>query len=71
MNDITFLDYPDQVSPELCGPFDSEFEFLEVFAFRGRPPTRPKKMLDSWVYEKVLEVYHIIRPLQKFCLLVL
>ena len=65
MNDITFLDYLDQVLPELCAPFDSEFEFLEAFAFRGRPPTRPKNMLDSWTSEKVLEVYHAIRPLYR------
>ncbi len=34
---------------ELCGPFDSDF--------RGHLPTRPKKKLDSWAFEKVLQVY--------------
>jgi len=33
MNNITFLDYPNQVMPELCGPFNSELEFLKAFAF--------------------------------------
>ena len=64
MNDITFLDYPDQVSPELCGPFDSEFDFLEAFAFRGRPRTRQWNM-DYSSFEKVLDVYRTIRPLYR------
>jgi hypothetical protein len=65
VNDVTFLDYPNQVLPGLCGPFDSEFDFLEAFAFRGRPPTRPNKKLERWAFNKVLEVYRTIRPLYR------
>ena len=63
MNDITFLDYPDQVSPEFCGPFDSEFEFLEAFAFRARPPTRQNT--DYSAFEKIIQVYRTVRPLYR------
>lgn len=65
MNDVTLLDYPNQVPASLCGPFDSEFDFLEAFAFRGRPPTRPNNKLDRWAFNKVFEVYHTIRPLYR------
>jgi hypothetical protein len=62
MNDITVLDYPNQVTPELCGPFNSEFEILEAFAFR---PRRPKATLGHRTFEKVIEVFSIIRPLYR------
>lgn len=65
INDVTFLDYPRQVSPSRCGPFRSELEFLEAFAFRGHPPTRSDDKLERWAFEKVFEVYHAVRPLYR------
>ncbi|KAF8225392.1 hypothetical protein L208DRAFT_1408608 [Tricholoma matsutake] len=39
--------YPNQVPASLCGPFDSEFDFLKV----------PNNKLDCWAFNKVFEVY--------------
>jgi hypothetical protein len=63
INDLTFLDYPRQVDPQLCGPFNSERGFMEAFAFLGTPPTRAGGKLSCWVFEKTLEVYNIVRNL--------
>ena len=40
INDMMLLDYPNQIPPQLCGPFDSERQLMQVFAFMGQPPTR-------------------------------
>jgi Phosphotransferase enzyme family len=63
INDLTFLDYPRQVDPHLCGPFNSERGFMEAFAFLGTPPTRAGGKLSCWVFEKTLEVYNVVRNL--------
>lgn len=61
INDITFLDYPRQVDPQRCGPFNSERSVMEAFAFLGTPPTRPGGKLSCWVFEKTLEVYDVVK----------
>ena len=63
INDLTFLDYPRQVDPQLCGPFNSERSFMEAFAFLGTPPTRAGGKLSCWVFEKTLEVYDVVKNL--------
>jgi hypothetical protein len=50
VNDITFLNYPPQISPQHCGPFDSERQFLAAFAFLGHPPTRRGDKLGQWAF---------------------
>ncbi|KAF8232577.1 hypothetical protein L208DRAFT_1397238 [Tricholoma matsutake] len=65
MNDITLLDYPNQVLASLCGHFNSEFDFLEVFAFCSRLPTRLNNKLDCWAFNKVFKVYCTIQPLYR------
>jgi hypothetical protein len=62
VNDITFLSYPHQLPPQHCGPFDSERQFLEAFAFPGCPPTRTHR-LTRWPFEKTLEVYDVVASL--------
>ena len=66
INDMILLDYPNQVvPPQFCGPFDSERQFMQVFAFLGQPPTRKGGKADYWVFEKVIEVYDAVRQLQQ------
>jgi len=65
INDITFLDYPHQVPPQFCGPFNSERQFIQAFAFLGQPPTREGGKLGRWAFEKVIEVYDAIKQLQQ------
>ena len=65
INDVTFLDYPNQIPPQICGPFDSERQFLEAFAFLGRPPTRKGGKIGRWAFEKAIEVYDAIKQLQQ------
>jgi hypothetical protein len=60
VNDITFLDYPQQIPPHVCGPFDTEREWMEAFAFYGKPPTRAGGKLGCWAFEKTLEVYDVV-----------
>ena len=49
INDLTFLDYPNQIPPR---PFDSERQFLEVFAFLGRPPTLEGGKMGRWTFKR-------------------
>jgi len=63
INDLTFLDYPRQVDPQLCGPFNSERSFMEAFAFLGTPPTRTGGKVSCWVFEKTLEVYDVVKKI--------
>ena len=65
INDSILLDYPNQISPQLCGPFDSERQFMQVFAFMGQPPPRKGGKADYWVFEKVIEVYDAVKRLQR------
>ena len=65
INDLTFLDYPNQIPPQICGPFDSERRFLEAFAFLGRPPTRKGGKMGRWAFEKAIEVYDALKQLQQ------
>lgn len=65
LNDITFLSYPHQIPPQHCGPFDSERQFLEAFAFLGYPPTRADDKLSRWGFEKALEVYDVVAALYR------
>jgi hypothetical protein len=60
INDITFLDYPRQLSSRVSGPFNTKREWMEAFAFLGKPPTRPGGKLEYWAFEKILEVYDVI-----------
>jgi hypothetical protein len=32
LNDLVFLDYPRQIDPNRCGPFNSERDFMEAIA---------------------------------------
>jgi hypothetical protein len=60
VNDITFLNYPQQVPASSCGPFISERQWVEAFAFLGNPPTRLGEKPSLWAFEKVLEVYDFV-----------
>lgn len=62
LNDL-LLDYPRQIDPRRCGPFDSECDFMEAAAFWGKPPTRPGGRIECGVFEKVLEVYEVVQRL--------
>ena len=64
VNDIAFLDYPRQLPPHVCGPFNTEREWMDAFAFLGKPPTRQVGKLEYWAFEKTLEVYDVIT---RFC----
>ena len=46
VNDISFLDYPRQLPIELCGPFDTERDWIEAFAFGGKP--RLECLTEEW-----------------------
>jgi len=65
INDVTFLDYPNQIPPQFCGPFDSERQFMQAIAFMGQPSTRKGGKLGRWAFEKALEVYDVVKRLQK------
>ena len=65
INDITFLDYPNQIPPQFCGPFDSERQFMQAFAFLGQPPTRKGGKMGRWAFEKAIEVYDALKQLQQ------
>lgn len=60
VDDITFLDYPRQLHPNVCGPFDTERGLMEAFAFYGKHPTRDGGKLGCWAFEKTLEVYEVV-----------
>lgn len=64
VNDISFLDYPRQLPLELCGPFNTERDWMEAFAFGGKvrhePLTEEWKKLELWAFEKTLEVYDVV-----------
>jgi hypothetical protein len=63
INDIQFLDLKYKVPAASCGPFVSERQFLEAIAFRGIPPTRDSHKLKRWPFERILEIYDVVRPL--------
>jgi hypothetical protein len=63
LNDLVFLDYPRQIDFRLCGPFDSERDFMEAAAFSGKPPARSSGRIKCGVFEKTLEVYDVVQPL--------
>jgi len=65
VNDLTFLDYPRQIDPHLCGPFNSERDFMEAIAFLGKPPTRAGGRLKCRVFEKTLEIYDVVERLYR------
>ena len=65
INDMIFLDYPNQIPPQFCGPFDSERQFVQAFAFLGQPPTRKGGRSVYWLFEKVIEVYDAVKRLQQ------
>ena len=65
VNDLTFLDYPRQIDPHLCGPFDSERDFMEAIAFLGKPPTRAGGKFKCGVFEKTLEIYDVVERLYR------
>ena len=65
VNDLTFLNYPHQIPAQHCGPFGSERQFLEAFAFLGYPPTRADDKLSRWAFEKTLEVYEVVATLYR------
>ncbi|KAF8498285.1 hypothetical protein JB92DRAFT_3125410 [Gautieria morchelliformis] len=59
VNDIGFLPHPTHLPAQLCGPFSTEREWMEGFAFMGKPPTRAEKT-DLMTYSKILEIYDIV-----------
>jgi hypothetical protein len=63
INDIQFLDLNYKVPAASCGPFASERQFLEAIAFRGIPHTRAEDKLSCGDFEKILEIYDVVRPL--------
>jgi hypothetical protein len=60
INDITLLDYPRQLPPYECGPFNTKREWMEAFAFLGKPPTRKGPKSEYWAFEKTLEVFDVM-----------
>jgi hypothetical protein len=64
VNDVSFHSYPRQIPPQRIGPFDSERQFLEAFAFQGYPPTLTE-ILNRRPFEKTLEVYDVVAPLYR------
>jgi hypothetical protein len=62
VNDITFLAHKNIIPPAQCGPFSTERQFLEAFAYLGSPGTRPTDKLERWAFEKLFEVYDVVRP---------
>lgn len=40
VNDSTLLFYPNQLPPDICGPFKTEKEWMEGFTYLGIPGTR-------------------------------
>lgn len=63
VNDIVFLQYPKQLDPHMCGPFYTEREWMEAFAFLGSPSTRIGDKLALSPFEKALEVYDVVAKL--------
>ena len=63
VNDVTFLGLNEIVPAASCGPFHSERQFLEAFAYRGSPGTRSSEKIERWAFEKIFEVYDVVRPL--------
>ena len=62
VSDITFLEHKKIIPPAKCGPFGTERQFLEAFAYLGSPGTRPTDEYTRSAFEKLLEVYEVVRP---------
>jgi hypothetical protein len=62
-NDVTFLGLNYIVPAAFCGPFRSERQFLEALAYRGSPGTFFSKKIEREPFEKIFEVYDVVRPL--------
>jgi len=60
VSDITLLDYRRIVPAARCGPFSTERQFLEAFAYLGSPGTRPTNKLERWPLDRLLEVYDVV-----------
>jgi hypothetical protein len=63
LNYIIFLTLDKIVPASSCGLFSNERQFLEACAYRGAPVTRPSDELSRVPYDKVLEIYDMVRPL--------
>jgi hypothetical protein len=65
VNDIAFLDYPAQLPSEICGPFKSERDWMEAFAFLGSPRTRTagETGLELDPMEKTMDIYEVVSDL--------
>ena len=62
VNDITFLEHKNIIPSEKCGPFSTERQFLEAFAYLGSPGTRPTDKFIRWPFQRLFEVYDVVRP---------
>jgi hypothetical protein len=63
VSNIALLDHGRIVPPaDKCGPFSTERQFLEAFAYLGSPATRPTDKLERWSFDRLLEVYDVVRP---------
>jgi hypothetical protein len=61
---LPFLTTPRQIPAQFCGPFDSERQFVEAFAFLGQPSTRePSRYLHP--LEMALEIFDIVAALYR------
>jgi hypothetical protein len=62
VNDVTLLAHKNIIPPAKCGPFSTERELLEAFAYLGSPGTRPTDKHTRWPFEKLFEVYDVVIP---------
>lgn len=60
LNSLQFLDYPDQVPSEFCGPFKTERQLITATAWCGSPPTRPTPGNSTFTY--LLQLYDALSP---------
>jgi hypothetical protein len=62
VNDITLLAHKNSIPSTKCGPFGTERQYLEAFAYLGSPGTRPTDKHTRWPFERLFEVYDVVRP---------
>ncbi|KIJ28363.1 hypothetical protein M422DRAFT_270363 [Sphaerobolus stellatus SS14] len=59
-----FLNYPNQVPLELCGPFRSDQEWMEAAVYLGIPGTRTTDIKNRYSFDKLVEVFDIAKQFE-------
>jgi hypothetical protein len=64
-SDLAFIDPLDIIPPALCGPFNYERQYMEAVAFARISSSNSPSLAQfrREPYEKVLELYDMVRPL--------